>query len=256
MRSYTPIDKRYNTKIKVYPNGLTKTTYCNTAIFTYPQDKKIIDTEPKKRFFKIKPDDSQPRKDNIKRAKDKIFDLVYCNDWANFVSVTFDPTKVDSFNAKVVIKKLNKWLDNCVQRKGLRYILVAELHKSGRIHCHLLTNDVFKLVKSEHNGRPVYSHGHLVYNIPSWKYGWSTAIRCYGDKLHLSCYITKYITKNSKAIFGKYYWSSRNIIREPEIVLTNNDFNGLDVALDFQTYEIKKAHLLFKYENGLFLSKE
>ena len=246
MRTYTPIEYRYNTKTKVYPNGLTKTTYCNTSIFKYPEDKKIIDTEPKKRIFKIKREESTPRMDSIKRSKDKLFDLVYCNDWDYFVTVTFNPDEVDSFNVKEVMRKTAKWLNNAVTRKGLRYLLVPEEHKSGRIHCHLLINDVFDLVDSGKR-----SKGRKVFNIPSWKYGFSTAVPVEGDKLRLSCYITKYITKNSKSIFGKYYWSSRNLVREPKIILTNNDFNGLDIALDFQTYEIKKAGLLFKYENNL-----
>lgn len=253
MRTYTPIENRYNTKTKVYPNGLTKTTYCNTKIFKYPEDKIIIDSPPKTRTLCNKSDDRRLRMDNLKRAKDKLFDLVYCNDWHYFVTVTFNPDEVDSFNVKVVMKKTKRWLDNLVQRKGLRYILVAEKHKSGRIHCHLLTNDVFELVDSGKR-----SSGRKVYNIPSWKYGFSTAVPVEGDKLRLSCYITKYITKESKPIFGKYYWSSRNIIREPLIVLTNSDFYDLDcdLAVDLNTYQIQKAHLLFKYETNLSVSEE
>lgn len=246
MKSYTPIDKRYNTKTRVYPNGLTKTTYCNTSIFKYPEDKIYFDVPSKKRKLTHSSNEGKHRADNLKRAKDKLFDLVYCNDWSYFVTVTFNPDEVDSFNVRSVMKKLNKWLDNFVQRKGLKYLLVPEYHKSGRIHCHLLTNDVFELVDSGKR-----SGGRKVYNIPAWKYGFSTAVPVSGEKLRLSCYITKYITKDSKPIFGRYYWSSRNIVRDPEIVLTNTDFNSLDLALDLNTYEINKAHLLFRFETNI-----
>lgn len=249
MRTYTDLEDRYNTKIKVYPNGLTKTVYCNTAIFKYEEDKHIIDTPPKKRVTTKKDDNAEKRSDNVKRAKDKLFDLIYCNDWDYFLSITFNPEEVDSYNVKEVMQKISKWLNNCVYRRGLRYVLVPEYHKSGRIHCHALINGVFTFVDS---GKK--SHGRKVYNVPEWKYGFSTAVKTSGDKLRMSCYITKYITKDSKPIFGRFYWSSRNLVREPKVYLENNDFNNLDIALDFQCYEIKKAHLIFKYANELTVS--
>ncbi len=251
MRTYTDLDVRYNTKIKVYPNGLTKTVYCNTAIFKYPEDKQVLDVPPKQRTISDSPSSSTKRSDNVKRAKDKLFDLIYCNDWDYFLTITYDPDAVDSYNVSEVMQKTARWLNNNVIRRGLRYVLVPEYHKSGRVHCHALINGVFTFVDSGKR-----SKGRKVYNVPEWQYGWSTAVKVSGDKLRMSCYITKYITKNAKSVFGRFYWSSRNLVREPEIYLENNDFNALDVALDFQTYEIKKAHLLFKYENGLSLSKE
>ena len=55
-------------------------------------------------------------------------------------------------------------------------------------------------------------------------------------------YITKYITKGNKKIFGKYYWSSRNCNREPEIVYTNTNFN------DVPKTAISKPYTSVKYK--------
>ena len=110
-------------------------------------------------------------------------------------SITLTPTT----NPKEVIKAFEKWLENAVSRKGLKYILVPEYHKKGGIHCHALINDCdFKFVDS--GTRLVKGHDKplkidtikrlhicdklgcdisdlpVVYNVSDWRYGFSTAI--------------------------------------------------------------------------------
>ena len=187
------------------------------------------------------------RADSLKRAKDSIFDIAYENDWKWFVTITFSKDEVDRSSPKAVIKKLKVWLDHAVQRKGLAYVLVPELHKKGGIHCHALINDC-ALTFLDSNTRCVKGYDKpvkldtireknllarsglseddltMVYNIKDWKYGWSTAIKTYGDSANLAFYVTKYLTKDVKKIFGRFYWHSQNIRTKPEIEYLNTDF--------------------------------
>ncbi len=155
------------------------------------------------------------------------------------MTITFDDTKVDAHNVADVMKKLSKWLENLVQRKGLKYLLVPEYHpKSGRVHCHALINDALEVVDSGTRmvrgyDRPVSLEKlrfidteknrvlRTVYNVTDWKYGFSTAIQTYGAKPALASYVSKYITKDTAKIFGRRYWCSRNLQMYPVQKLTN-----------------------------------
>ena len=63
-----------------------------------------------------------------------------------------------------------------------------------------------------------------VYHIKEWKdsFGFCTAIELDNNKIRYCNYITKYITKDVKKIFGKYYWSSKNILRD-----TDNSYSNI-----------------------------
>lgn len=203
--------------------------------------------------------------DSVKRARDKVFDIVYLNPWDYFITITFSDEFVNRYDDKEIIKKLTQWLSNQVKRRGLKYILVPEYHKNGGIHCHMLCNDVFTFIDS---GTKTYkgfkkpmkdntaifkgidpAKGKTVYNIKEWKLGFSTAIEVYGERSQLSYYITKYITKDIKKIFGKYYWSSRNIKRECEIILSDTEYS--DVLSDEVVAPNTGGFLRFKYDSSM-----
>lgn len=273
-----------NTKIKMYRDGKYTITRCSRNIFKSGEfeyeSKNQADIENRFRSEKVKKhlenhvfifrdDNDRPqqfwdvskddrfktlvekseevRKDSIERAKQSIFDIVYENDWKYFLTITFDGKDFERDDVKTITKKLRTWLNDRVKRKGLKYILVPEMHKKGGIHCHALINDCdLKLVDS--GTRLVYGYNkpikldtikkkHLceklgcdiddlrvVYNVADWKYGFSTAIETYGQASNLAFYVTKYITKDVKKIFGKFFWSSKNIRRQPDISYTQSDF--------------------------------
>lgn len=293
---------RYNTKTKVYPNGDTKTVYCNRSIFSYKPTKEDLETwltiikpvpEHEEVPFseqlvscdgtvEIPADehfigyDEQPiEKDTsardtteqcITHAKNRLFDIVYCNQWNYFLTITIDDSIVDGHDVPAVMKKVDSFLRNCVYRKGLRYVLVPEEHKSGRIHCHALVNDAFMLTDSgtrivKNYDRPIklstIQRKHIpesdilrtVYNVDDWRNGYSTAIPVYGDPGAIAQYVTKYITKDCKKIFGKYFWSSRNLVREPEIFLSDTDFYS-DELSGLSEYPLVRANVVLKYDNG------
>lgn len=204
----------------------------------------------------------EERTDSMKRAIDKVYDLAFQNEWSYFMTVTIDPEQFDRDDPLLVCKKLSKWLGNQVTRKGLKYLLIPEHHKNGGIHAHALINDCFNLV---HSGRYLYSGKAYkaetlqekgidvsllkpVYNVPEWKYGFSTAIPVDGSPARLACYITKYITKDCKKIFGKYYLSSRNLNRDTEISLCNSEkFDEL------KNNPLYRGGMAFKYNSDFRL---
>ncbi len=166
--------------------------------------------------------DGSKRADNIKRACDKIYDIVAMNEWDYFFTGTLGDTSFNPKEAKEVLMPVQNWLKNQSKRKGLKYILVAEYQpKSGRIHFHGFISGNIRVKDSRTRivkgyCKPVSlercaelgidTEGlRVVYNLPDWKYGFSTAIKAYNGSQACARYIMKYITKDSKSIFGKYY---------------------------------------------------
>lgn len=200
------------------------------------------------------------RVDSVKRSRDKIFDLVMCNDWSYFFTGTLGDTPFDATSAKAALKPLQNWLSNAVSRFGLKYILVAELQPvSKRIHFHGFINDALEMTDSgtklyRHCPKPIkdttalkrgysLSDGNTVYNVPLWKFGFTTAIKTYNGSQSCAQYIMKYVTKDNKEVFGRYYWSSRNLCRSPNMYFDNVDYGSLPLA----SYSIPRTKREMKY---------
>ena len=273
MLSATKMQALFNTKIKVYPDGSRTFIYCDRPLFRdpyalpyvpdipeppepldnpdycgfprpNPNSPTYINRRKRKHTPKEKPkgDEEMLYLGNLKRAKDRIFDCVMCNEWNYFFTGTFDDKKVGENTVENLWQPLQSWLQNQVYRKGLKYILVAEYSPiNHRIHFHGLINDALALedsgtVLAAGESKPIklstvkrkkipLEQCRTVYNIPAWseRFGFTTAIPVTGEPVKLARYITKYITKDCEKIFGKFYWSSRNIIREPQIIYADTD---------------------------------
>ena len=156
-----------------------------------------------------------------RRARLRLKELATCNDFSYFVTLTLDKEKIDRYDFSVILKKLKNWLDNRVRRCGLCYILVPERHKDGAIHFHGFFNDSLPVVDSGHTDK----HGHVVYNLPGWSFGFSTAISLYGDYLAAVGYVCKYIAKDSEKIGGRWYYSGGDL-RQPSYSYFNVDFDA------------------------------
>lgn len=157
-----------------------------------------------------------------RRARVAVRDLGLCNDWAYFVTLTLDRQRIDRYDPAEVVRHLNHWLDNRVRRDGLAYVLVPEHHKDGAIHFHGFFNDALPAVDSGHKD----SGGHTVYNLPAWGWGFSTAIRLYGDRRAAVGYCCKYIAKEQDKIGGRWYYSGGKL-RRPEVEWCDVDYEAL-----------------------------
>lgn len=148
-----------------------------------------------------------------RRARMNVFDLAICNKFDLFSTFTFSPDEVDRTSYDETYSAFKIWLANRVQRKSLKYVAVPEYHKDNTsIHFHMLSNsEPVELADSGH-----YAHGEKVYNITSWKKGFSTAQFIKGDNSidFTSKYISKYMTKsNGRKVGGRYYLSGGDLIR-------------------------------------------
>ncbi len=149
---------------------------------------------------------------SMRRARAKLRRLALANDFRWFVTLTINPEKCDSFDGAAVVKKLNAWCSNMVQRKGLKYILVPERHKKGRIHFHGFFNDCLEVVDSGHTDK----QGHTIYNLPQWSLGFTTAIELYDDYQRAVGYVCKYVGKQGEKPAGRWYYSG-GALAEPRV---------------------------------------
>lgn len=159
---------------------------------------------------------------SMRRARAKVRRIALSNDMKWFVTLTLSPEKVDRYDGQAVIKKLNQWCSNQVKRKGLKYVLVPERHKDGAIHFHGFFNDALEAVASGHTD----SKGHMMYNIPAWTLGFTTAIEVYGDYAGAVAYVCKYIGKQGDKPCGRWYYSGGDLM-EPEVIYAEIDVNDL-----------------------------
>lgn len=174
---------------------------------------------------------------NLIRRRQNISDLAYANGcikpWQYFVTLTFDDKFIeDSYSHEKVTKYLTKWLNNQKhQNPYMRYLLVPELHKSGRIHFHGVFSDVpnWKLVPgiSEKTGRVIRKNGKIIYNLTNYKLGFTTVSEVENIEA-VSHYISKYITKELLNLKNKKnVWHSKNLIKPEQTfhLSTEEDIN-------------------------------
>lgn len=151
-----------------------------------------------------------PSPSSLMRSKTAITDYTLSNNFDMFATFTFDPKKVDSFNFELAKSKISKWLNNSRRNSpDLMYLWVAELHKSGRIHFHMLMKNYLDSLQPTNKK----IKGRKVYNLSKWPYGFSTVVEI-DDIGKVSSYIQKYITKDMLKIGNKKrFATSRNLTR-------------------------------------------
>lgn len=180
---------------------------------------------------KLKEDEDNIQR-SVRRTKSVIRDYVLSNDFELFVTFTFNPKKVDRYSFHHCSLKMQSWLARVRQSQDknnpFKYLIVPEFHKDGAIHFHALFSNYPKpLTKTK-----VIMNSKIVYNLPSFRYGFTTAQKIDDGKVVFG-YLTKYITKDMPLVFNrKRYWSSRNL--EKPIVYHNRikDLNLADRLLN------------------------
>lgn len=210
-----------NARLKIYPSA-TIFQVCNYPIFHeagYESSSRLYSV-PSKGHAK---DEKRSKLASMHRARSAVHDIALCNSFEYFFTLTFSPDKIDRYDATTVKTVLSDFLKNQVRRKDFSYVCIPEYHKDGAIHVHGLCNLGSMAIApsfNPHTQSPVYTQsGQMVYNLLDWKLGFSTCIRI-DEQYERTCnYITKYITKDTRKIFGKWYWSSRDLKKRPDISL-------------------------------------
>lgn len=247
-------DLFHTAKVITYPCGIVDLVVSSHLDFRPPgwelsgTDNSILleggtSGEPKER--KCADPQGEDKQRSMRRARAKVRRIALANDFRYFVTLTLDGSRIDRYDMGAIVQKLNRWLDNQVRRKGLRYVLVPERHKDGAIHFHGFFNDALEVVDSgvldvpwsKKPLRPrndkiraewIQKGGRIVYNLPGWTLGFTTAIEIYGEYPRAVAYVCKYIGKQGEKPAGRWYYSGGDL-RQPEIIYTDLD---LDQILD------------------------
>ena len=209
----------YNHKIKVFPDGTEQHfVYQHSVKIGSEKISSFATTGTKKNEI-----------DHQKRARSEVFDLCRSNKFDFFITLTFDPRLVNSFDYKICTDHIKKF---CRRLRDLdcKYIIVPERHQSGRWHFHGLVKGVFPLSQAvnPHTNKIIPD----VFNTPLYDYGYTTVSRI-KDYQKVSTYVCKYLTKSMDLPrFSKRYWCSQGLLR-PKVVTEEVDIKTLSyLALD------------------------
>ena len=170
---------------------------------------------------------------NISRARNKIFELAFCNHWDYFVTATLDGTKYNREDLETFHKDLTKWLSNQSHKLGskIHFLLIPELHSDGRtwhMHgfiCGLPSSELKQFRIGDRMGKGIAAkvkQGDLVYDWPSYrsKFGFCD-LEPIKNHEAVSKYVTKYISKslaNSVSdLHAHLYYHSRGLSEAKDI---------------------------------------
>lgn len=231
----------YNVKTIEYLDSVQIRTY-KRPVQTNPKlttTKQKINNRKRADYERTKKQIDHSVKSSVNRTVNQIYAISRSNRWEYFVTLTIDPNKLDSTDFNLISEKLNIWTNNLKKRYApdLKYILVPELHKDKKKwHFHGLFANIGSMPLTFSGktciGKFVYDYvkkpyATKVYNIPLWKYGYSTAT-IVKDTAKASSYITKYITKDVSRVLANQhrYLASQNNDRPVERVF-NVDYDTL-----------------------------
>jgi hypothetical protein len=232
----------HNAKVKLFPRvDLAKVTYCSRSIFKDP-GWEAQDDRWKREDYGRAAMGANAHDDSIRRAKERVKEYAMLNPFEYFITWTLDPGKIDRYDQKEVAKRMQRFLKDKVRHNNLMYVIVPELHKDGAIHAHGFVSGDLKMVNSGKRDRA----GRVIYNMKQWKLGFSTAIRIDGNYEKACYYITKYVEKKTKMIFGNFYYAGgHGLIRHPEKHLFDADYMDVEAT----EYHCNDFPISFKYED-------
>lgn len=165
--------------------------------------------------------------ENIRRAKNTIFEYAYCNPWDWFFTGTLNAEKYDRTDLEKYHKDLTQWLRDYGKKHNLhvKFLLVPELHSDGvswHIHgfLHGLPKEHLKqFIIGDVMGKTLaekVKEGDAVYNwLPyAKKFGFCDLEPIRNDEA-VSKYIMKYIDKNLatsvRELNAHLYYHSRGL---------------------------------------------
>lgn len=228
--SATLSDISSNARIKEYP-CIDVLQVANQPIFRRPG------YEARTRGYDVPPkgeaENPERSKDSSRaRARAAVRDIALCNRFDYFFTWTLNKDVIDRYDAALVGKKVQSFLKNAGYRKGFSYVCVPELHKDGAIHFHGLCNlgsVAIERALNPYTSVPLSTErGQPIYNMTDWKFGYSTCIPIDENYECTVNYVTKYIDKSSDKILGKWYLSTRNLVKHPPVELVDGgmDYDG------------------------------
>lgn len=165
----------------------------------------------------------------------RIKGYAFSNSFRWFVTLTFNPEKINSLHYETVKAALLKWCRRMRDRYGqFDYLMIPKLHKSGAVHFHGLLGDVpacFVEAANPKTGAPVIRHNRQVYNLADWEYGFSDCEEIESPERAAS-YIAKYITAallTDKTMYHKKRYFNSQGLAKPAVTYGMSDNAELDI---------------------------
>lgn len=170
----------------------------------------------------------------------RIKGYAFSNNFRWFVTLTFNPEKVNSSDYETAKTVLLKWCRK--MRDGIRkidkdkqfdYLIIPELHKSGAVHFHGLLGDIpahFVKAVNPKTGEPLIRHDRQVYNLTDWKYGFSDCEEI-ESRERAASYITKYVTSallTDKKMYNKKRYFNSQGLAKPVVIFGMSDNSDLE----------------------------
>ena len=180
-------------------------------------------------------------KSNIVRAKSKVFEYAYCNEFEFFVTLTIDPRKYDRSDLKGYYKDFTQFLRNYNRIHAIRiqYLFIPEMHKDGNWHMH----GFIKGLPSNHLN--INEHKHLDWEPYRKRFGW-ISIDPIRSQEGVCRYITKYINKeladSIKELNAHLYYCSKGL--EKAVEIKKGTLSAKSIPWDFENDYVKVAWTL------------
>lgn len=219
----------YNVRKKSYPDGTVQ------YMFSEQTKERDYKAGEKKRTGETI---ERKEKDNAKRAVQVVYDLARSNLFDLFITLTFNPEKVNSFDYNECAKHV-VYLSDRMYRRGCSWLMVPEQHKSGRYHFHGLVKGDLPLVSAVDPYTKMSlcdEKGRQIYNIDIFEFGFTTATKI-SDPARAANYIAKYLTKEISVPKGKKrYWASRSLVRPVEelLVMSSQEYGDIYNSARYQ----------------------
>lgn len=176
---------------------------------------------------------------SVRRSRLMVLDYILSNDFDLFVTFTFNPKKVDRYDLQACYLKMQSWLWREQRKSGnaMQYIIVPEKHKDGAIHFHA----VMSRYPGELKKTNVIQNNRRVYNLSSYRYGFTNVQYLDGDRQKVAAYICKYITKDMITISNRRrYWCSKNL-QKP--IKYYNEASALSLQPTFKSLKFENQYL-------------
>lgn len=208
-------------------------------------------------------DNDTKLKNNISRAKTKIRDYAYCNNWEYFVTFTFSDSNIDRYDLKEIKKRMSTFFNNYKKRKNndFKYLLIPEFHKDGAVHFHGLVSGInenhlhlFEL--TEKLPQYIYSQlrkGKKVFDFTEFskRFGY-TVIEPVRNEQAAANYITKYITKDLMSLpLGTCCYLNSKGLKLPDLI--HQDYGGI-IPQNEKAYENEYVCILWVQDIDKYLS--
>jgi len=216
--------------LKFYNKNKYKLTYHKMPV----RQKGFEDAKKKKE--RITGVNTEKLDNNISRAKNKVFEYSFCNEFEYFVTLTIDAKKYSRDDLKTYYKDFGKFLNNynSYNKTKVQYIFIPERHKDGNWHMHGLVKGILP------KHLEVNEHGYLDWFHYRNKFGY-ISLDPIRNQEACSKYITKYVNKNLadsiKEVNAHMYYVSKGLNKAVEV--KRGTLSDNSIPFDFENDYVK-----------------